>query len=865
MTDATTPAGSGPEPGQAVPPPGGEAARARLERAVLRTRLSLLWERVWPPLHSVLIVVALYVGLSWLGLWSMLPSWLSALAALGVLAAAVYAALPLARAGLPSRAEALSRIERVSGLSHRPLAALDDRLFDGGEGAETRALWEAHRRRASAALASVRTDLPSPQAFRRDPFALRVLAAMLLVVGYFAAEGSHLSRLSPFGGGAPQAAPVPARIDAWIAPPVYTGRAPVFLTGAAAELRDPDKAISVPQGSEVIVRAQGVDALAVLLVMPQETVNLAEAGGGSGEEGAPRAGTAEGLRSRLDASATIEIRDGETLVHAWQVAVEPDEAPTIRLLDDPEEQLSGAVKFTYLAQDDYGIVGARADIRPAQRRNQDSGAAIRPLVEAPSFPLSLAAGERRTGTGETIRDLTSHPWAGSEVDLVLSADDHAGQTGYSEPHRFTLPQRRFAKPLARAVVEQRRSLALDANTQVRVLDAMDGLMLAPEVFGETARTYLGLRFARGQLVAAQSDDELREVVDLLWELALSIEDGDLSTAERALREAQEALRRALEEGASDEEIARLTDELRQALNDYMQALAEQMRQNPQAMQPLDPNAQNLRPQDLDEMLSRIEELARNGSRDAARELLAQMQRMLENLQAGRPQQMPDGMTQEMMQALNELGRMIQRQQELMDQTNRFNQQQEQGQQQDQQGQQGQQGQPGQMTPEQLAEALRQLQEGQGQLGERLQQLLDQMARNGMPSNDDLGRAGEEMGNARDSLGQGQPGDAVGQQGNALDALRRGAQGMAEQMFGQGQGQGEGGPGMAGRQGSPMDEDPLGRPRRTEGPDFGDRVRVPDEIDVQRARRILEELRRRFSDPSRPMIELDYLERLLRRN
>ncbi|MGQ3348533.1 DUF4175 family protein, partial [Bosea sp. (in: a-proteobacteria)] len=46
-----------------------------------------------------------------------------------------------------------------------------------------------------------------------------------------------------------------------------------------------------------------------------------------------------------------------------------------------------------------------------------------------------------------------------------------------------------------------------------------------------------------------------------------------------------------------------------------------------------------------------------------------------------------------------------------------------------------------------------------------------------------------------------------------------------------------------------------------------RVRVPgaDESATQRARRILEELRRRLGDPSRPMEELDYLERLLRRN
>jgi uncharacterized protein (TIGR02302 family) len=260
------------------------------------------------------------------------------------------------------------------------------------------------------------------------------------------------------------------------------------------------------------------------------------------------------------------------------------------------------------------------------------------------------------------------------------------------------------------------------------------------------------------------------------------------------------------------------------------------------------------------MLSRIEELARSGANDAARELLAQMQQMLENLQAGRPQQMPQGMTQEMMEALNQLGEMIQRQQELMDRTDRLDRRSERnGEQQDgAQRRQRREG-GGQMSPEELAEALRQLQQGQGELGDRLQQLLDQMARNGMEGNENLGRAGEEMGEARDSLGEGETGEAVGRQGNALDALRQGAQGLAEQMMGQNQG-----PGMAGRQGGPRDQDPLGRPRRSQGPDFGDRVQVPDEIDVQRARRILEELRRRFSDPGRPSIELDYLERLLRR-
>ena len=292
----------------------------------------------------------------------------------------------------------------------------------------------------------------------------------------------------------------------------------------------------------------------------------------------------------------------------------------------------------------------------------------------------------------------------------------------------------------------------------------------------------------------------------------------------------------------------------------MQALAEQMRQNPQAMQPFDGNQQSLNQQDLSEMLDRIEELARTGSRDAARELLAQMQQKLENLQAGRPQMMPEGMNSEMMEMLNQLGEMIQQQQQLMDETPRFNQgqQRQRGNQQQGQQQQGQQGQGQQMTQEQLEQMLQQLQQGQGDLAQQLQQLMDQLGQNGMGQNEALGQAGDSMGDAQQSLGQGQGQQALGQQGDALDALRRGAQSMTEQMMGQGEGAGNpNGP-------SPRDEDPLGRPRRTEGPDFNNRVQIPDEIDVQRARRILEELRRRFSDPSRPQLELDYLERLLKR-
>lgn len=834
--------------------------KTRLDQLVRQSRWALFVERLWRALLPLVVVIGLFVGLSWMGLWIVLPAWVGTLVLIGFVAAALWVARDLLHLAWPTRDDALARVEKSSGQAHRPLTTLEDELSVGADNPESQAIWALHQLRTAEAMAEIRSKRPDPQAFRRDPWALRVLAAAVLIIGFTTASGDHTGRLlsafqNPFKTVEP-----PSRLDAWVTPPLYTSEPPIYLTGESAQLRDASAPISVPEGSILVVRTQGAGEMVMTFAGTgdaEPTVIEPEAGGKAAD---PELEKLLPVERRLDLQSTgvVELTSGEETLLQFVFAVRPDDEPEIRLIDDPEEQLSGALKFSYLVNDDYGVVSAEAQIRPIP--DPDKGGRVpRPLVDAPQFPLSLPPRTGTAKTAETIRDLTSHPWAGSEVDLYLMARDQAGQEGRSPAYQIVLPQRRFGKPLARAVVEQRRNLALDAQNHAQVITAFDALMLAPHLFDFKPRNYLGMRFAYGELVRANTDEELKALLPLLWDLALSIEDGDLSTAERKLRDAQEALRKALEEGASEEEIAKLTQQLREALNEYMQALAEQMRQNPQAMQPFDGNQQTLNQQDLSEMLNRIEELARTGSRDAARELLAQMQQMLENLQAGRPQMMPNNMSSEMMEMLNQLGEMIQRQQQLMDETHRFNQDQQQQGQRGQQGQQQQQqGQGQQMTQEQLEQMLKQLQQGQGDLAQQLQQLMDQLGQNGMGQNEALGEAGESMGQAQQSLGQGQGQEALGQQGNALDALRKGAQGLSEQMMGQGTGAGSPmGP-------SPMDEDPLGRPRRTEGPDFNNRVQIPDEIDVQRARRILEELRRRFSDPSRPKLELEYLERLLKR-
>ncbi|MGB2729438.1 MAG: DUF4175 family protein, partial [Methylovirgula sp.] len=123
--------------------------------------------------------------------------------------------------------------------------------------------------------------------------------------------------------------------------------------------------------------------------------------------------------------------------------------------------------------------------------------------------------------------------------------------------------------------------------------------------------------------------------------------------------------------------------------------------------------------------------------------------------------------------------------------------------------------------------------------------------------------GESPGGSQDGGSQ-----AVEAQGRALQALRKGADQLAQAMQRGGEGQGAGGDQQGDQEGAGQaegggDTDPLGRPLAND-PAFDPHARF-DPMGIpaaERAQRVLEELRRRLSDPLRSQEELDYLQRLL---
>ena len=815
----------------------------RLERAVLRARAVLFWEALWPRLAPSLAGLALVAALGLLGVLTALPGWLHA----GVLAAAVAAIAVSLRRNLrslrvPDDRAGRRRLERASHLPHRPLTGLDDVLATGRADPASASLWEAHRTRLQAVLHRLRTGWPNAGLAARDPLALRAVPLLLLAAGLIVSGPQTPTRLAEAltpdlsGTSAP-----PAKLSVWIDPPGYTGRAPQVLK-AKPQPQAPESIVRVSEGSRVLAQVEG-GAGQPHLRLGDIRQKLEKVGANAWK------GEVELGRNGLDLPGATDmavVQNGAELAQ-WPLHLLMDQKPEVRFTQPPKAGQRKALSVHHAARDDYGLSELRLRVtRPGESR-----------IETIVRRLPLVGDDAAKSEGQSYHDLTAHIWAGLKVEMTLVAEDALGQTGRSETVTVQLPERAFKHPVARRIVELRKQLARHPEDREPVIAELRKLQARPSAFFGDLVVALGLRSAERRLAYDGRFDGLRSVQELLWRIALRIEDGELAIAERDLRRAEQALQEALNNPETGEaELSRLMDKLEAAMSRFMETMAQRMQQQMRqghTSEPLPEGARTLETRDLQKMLDKMRDMAESGAREGAREMLSQLQRMMENLRMAPGQGQRSAEAQKAQELMQQLQSLTQRQQELLDQTFRQAQPQ-QGQAPDEQPQAGPQGQGVQQQ-----EGLRQ---DLGELMREYGNMTGQIPRQ-------LGDAEQQMRGAARALGEGKPGKAVQPQSNALDNLRQGMQAMREnlqrRLQGQRQGEGRGGQGSWGFQsGDPRD--PLGRRQGETGRGGLDRsnVEIPSDQALQRAREILNELRNRAGDRERPALEQDYIRRLLER-
>ena len=437
---------------------------------------------------------------------------------------------------------------------------------------------------------------------------------------------------------------------------------------------------------------------------------------------------------------------------------------------------------------------------------------------------------------------------------------------------------------------------------------LESITYKGEKFINDLGVFMGLQMAESTLVAAGSKAEADAVDSLLWAIALKLEYGSAADAARRLEAARAALERALRDGASEEEIRRLMEAFRDAANEYLAAkMAEAIANGLDAPESTEDSqaqagGEGLGGQDFEDMLNALQDLTETGASDQARQLLSDITNMLENLQfqqggAGQQGQgMPGGQAegeeselppgeQELTDAMRRLSELLREQRQLNDDTLA----QQRGEQPSGQGctpppfgspggegaDQGGGGQPGESGTGAGEEG--EPQEGNqgggrqrgGTLAERqaeLGRLVEQFARrSGEGAGDGEGGTGAQVDpgamsairdaqrRAEQALENGNEGRAILEQERATQLMSEVARAMAGALDSlQAERLGE----QAGGEG------PMGRSLMGAGND-GEGVNIPDGSERQRAKDILDELRRRYNE-AEDEEEREYLRRLLDR-
>ncbi len=811
----------------------------RLRQRLRLARLALWWETIWPLAWPLPALAALFSALALFDLLPMLPGWLHGLTLAAFLALAATAAWRLRRVSPPSAELARRRLERDSGLLHRPLETLSDRLAAGADDPFSRALWQTERDRLTKTLRRLKVRLPSPGLAQHDPWGLRFAPLLLLAVamagGWQDAPARFQRAFEPRLGGLGGPPPV---LQLWITPPAYTGIAPMLLG-----TMPPGQLLEIPAGSKILAELQGGSGHAQLMVddeaQPFQALDA----------------DSQRIETTVTKGSRLAVRQGRRRIGAWNMAVIQDRPPSIAFASPPEADADGRLRLDIEAHDDYGVVRAQAVIT---RVDTPSGVPF--LVNLP-----LGGGHPKDLRQAAWHDLTGHPWAGLPVTIQPQAEDGAGQKGRGDAVTVTLPERKFTNPVARAIIAQRHRLAAEPGARAPVMAGLAEIASTPEAYGNDMVVFLSLATARARLQYDKTVQAVPSVIDMLWETALRIEDGDKPAAERALDEAGRELQDALAANAPEAEIERLMGQLQAAIGQYLDALAQQAdRQGLQPM-PSGPDDRVVTPEELESMLDRMRELSRTGSRQAAQAMLSQLRQLLDGLRMDGAGQASSEQARRAQQTMNDLQAIARDQRSLLDDTFRRSQQANNpelaplgnmpapG---DQGGRQGNKAQAGKGRGKGQDNGDRDgavaSQEG---LRKRLGQAMQALGNLGVDIPKSLGQGEQAMRDASRALGNGEMEDAVDAQTEALARLQEGnrqtMQAMADKMGGM----------MRGMSG--VGRDPLGRPLPGPGNMDENSVKIPDQADTSKAREVLDELRQRSGQAQRPAAEREYLQRLLK--
>ncbi len=776
----------------------------------LYAALVLMWEDIAPRIWPYGVALFAFIAGALFELPSQLPGLLHSLLLAGLAAYFIEGMVKLVRdLRWPSDREIYHRIELDSELPHRPLTSLQDQIMPGAD-AYQQEWWQVYRQYVATHLKRLQVNMPRFGFAPFDPYAFRSVLLLFVVIGVMHAgrdtENRILHALRPE---VPSASSLLESLTVWVRPPEYTKLPQIPLK---ADLKT---VTEIPEQSQVYVQFSGVKSNPAFYI-DNDKQDLTELNDNTYQ-----------ANVTIDKATEIRAYLGWQTLGKWPVQVIADTPPSIDWDGDMYATSRAALRIGYKGSDDYGITQAFAEIsKPGEK-------------EIITLKLPVFTVGKNEVKNSSYHDIAHHRWAGQKVNVRLIAYDARDHKTISALHETTLPERVFEHPLAKKIGGLRKEFMEGRLARIDLSGALEDILEYPQSFAYDAKVTLATRVAQRRADLADDNSQDQNIADLLWDVALRLEDNGISLAERDLRTLEQALQDAMARGASQAEIDNLLDQFEEAMSNYLNAMYEQMMQEDMEDLPaLDTSASSIEVEDIDRLLTQIRQLMRSGNTEEAQKLLSKLQEMMANVRQNQGQQSESA--KKAMELIKKVQGLIRDQQLLLD-----------------------------YSAANLIEhtkippaALAKIKKDQPPVGKGLKDFLDQIGKMGAPKIEAFDKATASIKSVIGAVNDAKQPDKTRRENillheaESLEQMRLGLQELMKNM----QNSGSGGQMRAGS----GRQDPFGRTRPGQGPLDDPDVRVPGVQELQQTREILDELQRRSGDFGRPEIERDYIKRLLRR-
>ncbi len=292
-----------------------------------------------------------------------------------------------------------------------------------------------------------------------------------------------------------------------VTPPAYSGRQEyVEVLDVNAEQSGEIKAI--PEGSSFKVRLNNISHAPRLIAGHQSVMFLA------GEMGDFVA------EITLKDETGWQIKEGSRRIGAWPINILEDEAPIIDRADFRQLMTDdGLFGLSLHLRDDYGLDRVTVGVVPPG------------VADDPYDRTTLAISELKEYSGELYVNLAASDFAGDQVDLVLEVIDQAGQSRKKVISGISLPQKKFANPHARKIIGIRGEILKQPDIRKKLARQIMALGLVQGDGQISPVYYMALRSAYWRLTNPVDVDDISSARDILWDLALTMEEGGQSISE----------------------------------------------------------------------------------------------------------------------------------------------------------------------------------------------------------------------------------------------------------------------------------------------------------------------------------------------